>query len=162
MGAGKSTVGRLLARRLGRPFLDLDAVIETRTGQSVSQIFETSGEQSFRDIEQRVGIELLDAADACVLATGGGAVAAEAFRLRCRRPDVLSVYLAVSPDVALERLAQADPQQRPLLRVGDPRAVWSDLLQDRLRWYREAARTVDTDHREPGSIAMEIADELQA
>ena len=162
MGAGKSTVGRLLARKLGRPFLDLDIAIEQHTGKSIPELFETAGELSFRDIEQRLGIQLLDATEGCVLATGGGAVLSADFRQRCLRPDVLSIYLEVSPDEAVRRIGGEPDGSRPLLACGDPAARWNLLLSEREALYRQSARTVRTDGREPQDIAAEIASELQS
>lgn len=161
MGAGKSTTGRILAARLARPFLDLDNVIESQTGQTIPQLFENSGESSFRDIEQRVGIQILDTVEACVLATGGGANTSRDFRARCRQADVLAVYLKVSCDEAMRRIEAQGSADRPLLAGENAREAWQRLASDRERFYLECARVIVTDGMAPADIADEIARDLQ-
>lgn len=137
-GGGKSTVGRHLAKRLGRPFLDSDAVIEQRIGGSIRSFFEREGEDAFRDIESDVIAELAGRAD-CVLATGGGAVLRAANR-DALRSGTHAVYLRSSPDELFRRLRH--DTQRPLLQVKDPLGRLRDLFAQRDPLYRDVAHFV--------------------
>lgn len=134
-GSGKSTVGRQLARRLGLPFLDSDAVIEQRLGCSIREYFDREGEAAFRDVEERVIAELAAGPDA-VVATGGGTVLREANRLRLREGGRV-IYLRSSPEELHRRLRH--DTQRPLLQVADPLARLRAMYAERDPLYREAA-----------------------
>jgi shikimate kinase len=134
-GSGKSSVGRQLAKRLGVPFADSDAVIEERIGEPIRSFFEREGEARFRDIEQQVIAELCTGAQG-VLATGGGAVLREANR-RALREHGTVVYLRASADELHRRLRH--DTQRPLLQVADPRARLRSLYAERDPLYRETA-----------------------
>ncbi len=137
-GSGKSTIGRQLARRLGRPFIDTDQVIEQRVGLSIREFFEREGEESFRDLEQRVLGELtLD--EPCVLATGGGAVLRLANRQHLKQ-RTQAVYLHSAPEEVFRRLRH--DRNRPLLQVPDPLARLRELYLLRDPLYRESARFV--------------------
>lgn len=141
-GAGKSSVGKHLARRLGVAFIDSDAVIEQRIGVPIRLFFEREGEAAFRDIEQVVVAELCRAeggAGAGVVATGGGAVLREVNR-RALREAATVVYLKASPEELFRRLRH--DTQRPLLQVGDPRATLQKLFRERDPLYRETAHFV--------------------
>lgn len=133
MGAGKTTVGAMLAKAMGREFLDSDAVLEARTGVAVSEIFEREGEQGFRRREREVIAELVQRKN-IVLATGGGAVLdAGNRRLLASRGTV--VYLRMSPQAQLRHL-RAD-RSRPLLQDGDPEQILRRLSGEREPLYRE-------------------------
>lgn len=137
-GGGKSTVGRHLARRLGSPFVDTDAVIERRIGCPIHDFFEHEGEARFRDIEAEVLAELIGTARG-VIATGGGIV------LRTLNRDVLRagticVYLRSSPEELFRRLRHSS--KRPLLQVADPRARLRELFSDRDPLYHQVAHFV--------------------
>ncbi len=134
-GSGKSTVGRQLARRLGLPFFDSDAVIEQRLGCSIRDYFAQRGEDAFRDVEQQVIAELGAGPDA-VVATGGGAVLREANRRKLREAGRV-IYLRSSPEDLHRRLR--NDRQRPLLQVADPLARLRSLHAERDPLYREAA-----------------------
>ena len=110
-GGGKSTVGRNLARKLGVPFSDSDAVIERQIGCSIREFFESEGEERFRDVEQEVIAELVRA-DRGVLATGGGVVLRDANRHALHR-HTTAVYLRSTPEELFRRLRH--DTQRPLL-----------------------------------------------
>jgi shikimate kinase len=138
MGAGKTTVGRHLAKRLGRRFLDSDQEIEERTGVRVPVIFEIEGEAGFRRRETQVIAELCRESG-LVLATGGGAVLAEENRHHLRESGIV-IYLAVSPDVLYER-TRLD-RNRPLLQVADPLARLRELYTQRDPIYREVAHII--------------------
>ena len=136
-GSGKSTVGRSLSRRLGRPFVDSDHVIEERIGCSIREFFTREGEDRFRAIEQEVIAELC-AGDG-VLATGGGAVLRAANRdaLRAGGPVV---YLRAHPEEIYRRLRH--DRNRPLLQVADPLGRLRDMHAQRDPLYREVATFV--------------------
>jgi shikimate kinase len=138
-GGGKSTVGRQLARRLGRPFADSDAVIEQRLGESIRAYFEREGEAAFRAIEQDVLAELTRGRQNLVLATGGGAVLREANRQGLRERSTV-IYLRSSPDELFRRLRH--DTQRPLLQVADPLARLRELHAQRDPLYRGTAHFI--------------------
>lgn len=138
MGAGKSTVGRRLAARLGLPFLDADVEIEAAAGMSIPEIFAAHGEQYFRDGEVRVITRLLEGAP-CVLATGGGAWMRPETRERIRARGI-SVWLKAEPDVLLRRVKRRS--DRPLLQTADPAATIEKLVAERYPVYAEADLTL--------------------
>ena len=137
-GSGKSTIGRQLARRLGRPFIDTDQVIEQRVGLSIRDFFEREGEESFRDLEQSV-IDELTLGEPCVLSTGGGAVLRPANRQHLKQ-RTQAIYLQAAPEEFLRRLRH--DRSRPLLQVPDPLARLRELYTLRDPLYRESARCV--------------------
>lgn len=137
-GSGKSTVGRQLARRLGRPFIDTDQVIEQRVGLSIREYFEREGEESFRDLEQSV-IDELTLGEPCVLSTGGGSVLRLVNRQHLKQ-RTQAVYLHSAPEEVFRRLKH--DRNRPLLQVPDPLARLRELYALRDPLYRESARFV--------------------
>lgn len=137
-GAGKSTLGRLLARQLGMPFRDADHEVELRIGMTIREFFEAQGEGAFRDLEQEV-IHELAGQGPMVLATGGGAVLREANR-QVLRQHFSVVYLKTSPEELARRLRH--DRQRPLLQVDDPLRKLRDLYRVRDPLYRETAHFV--------------------
>ena len=151
MGAGKTTVGHLLAERLGLPFTDSDEVIEQRAGRPVRQIFAEDGEPGFRALEHQVIAGLLDGPD-LVLALGGGAVEHPA--TRDRLACVFVVYLQVGYEQAMQRVRGVpDPESRPLLARPDLAATY----QRRLPLYAEIATlTIGTDGRHPETVSQDI------
>ncbi|HSI39462.1 MAG TPA: shikimate kinase [Xanthobacteraceae bacterium] len=138
MGAGKSSVGRRLARRLGLPFADADTEIETAAGMTIPEIFADHGEPAFRDGERRVIARLLEGGP-LVLATGGGAFMNAETRAAIAAHGV-SVWLKADIDVLLKRVRRRD--DRPLLRNDDPAATLMRLIGERYPVYAEAAVTV--------------------
>lgn len=137
-GSGKTTVGRHLARRLHRNFIDADHEIEARTGVRIPLIFDIEGEQGFRDREARVIADLAGKSD-LIVATGGGAVLRPENRAALKRGGTV-VYLNAAPGLLYER-TRLDPN-RPLLQVDDPLRKLEELYAQRDPLYREVADLV--------------------
>ena len=137
-GAGKSTLGRQLARRLGKRFVDADAELELRLGVSITTIFEIEGEDGFRDREELVLAELTSLTDV-VLSTGGGVVLRPGNRSRLRDNGTV-VYLHADPSTLYGRIRHS--RNRPLLRTSDQLARLAELYAVRDALYRETATLV--------------------
>ncbi len=137
-GAGKTTVGRQLARHMQRCFIDADHEIEARTGVRIPHIFDIEGEQGFRDREAKVIADLAARSDQ-VVATGGGAILRPENRVALRQAGTV-IYLNVAPGMLYER-TRLDPN-RPLLQVDDPRKKIEELFAQRDPLYREVADIV--------------------
>lgn len=159
MGAGKSTIGRLLSQELKLEFIDSDREIENRAGANIPWIFDVEGEVGFRDREESV-IKDLSAEKSIVLSTGGGAVLRAANRSMLQANGTV-VYLETSVDQQLERTAR--DKNRPLLQTDNPRVVLDSLMQERHPLYIDCADiTVKTDKRHPKTVASEIIKQLKA
>ncbi len=141
MGAGKTTVGRSLAKELGVRFRDSDDEIAKAAGCSIPDIFELHGEAIFRDLEQRVLIRLLEQKKPYILATGGGAFMNAGVREAIRELGV-AVWLKADLDVLLERVSRRGT--RPLLETGDKRAILERLMEERYPVYAEAEITINS------------------
>lgn len=158
MGAGKSTIGRQLAARTGKQFMDSDKEIEQRTGATIELIFEIEGEQGFRERESRV-IEELTENSGIVLATGGGAVLSADNREWLKQRGTV-VYLNTSPEVLHARTA--NDQNRPLLQTGDKYGRLKALLAERDPLYRRTADLiVDTEGLSARQIVGKICKSLK-
>ena len=158
MGAGKSTVGRLLARRLKMRFVDCDHEVERRCGVKIPVIFEIEGEAGFRSREQQAIAELT-ALDGIVLATGGGAVLAEENRRRLAAAGTV-VYLRARPEDLYERVRH--DRNRPLLATGDPLARLRELHVERDPLYRAIADLViETGSQSVQTLARELFTKLE-
>jgi shikimate kinase len=158
MGAGKTAVGRALARRLGLPFADSDAEVESRTGVDIAYIFEREGEEGFR-IRERDVIDALTRTAGIVLATGGGAILLPENRERLAARGTV-VYLDTTVEQQLERTRRG--RHRPLLAAADRRAKLEELAGTRDPLYRSiAAITIRTDGRVPAAVASAIARALE-
>lgn len=157
MGAGKSAVGRQLARLLHLEFIDSDEEIETRTGVDIPFIFEKEGEEGFRKREVQV-IDELSQRDGVVLATGGGAIMNADSRNRLGARGYV-VYLYTSVAQQLERTRRG--RSRPMLNNENPKKVLEELMAIRDPLYREVADLiVDTDGRRVSTVAREIHEAL--
>ena len=158
MGAGKSTIGRVLGEILGKPFFDSDREIEEATGADIPWIFDVEGEAGFRQRESRM-IAQLSERNGIVLATGGGAVIAAENRERLRSRGKV-VYLRVSVAQQLERTGK--DKSRPLLQTDDPETTIRELMSFREPLYREIADvSVDTNRRNPRAVAQDICRQLR-
>ena len=156
MGAGKSTVGRLVAARLGRPHVDTDSEVERRAGISVRAIFSTRGEESFRLEESRVLAEVLAGDVPAVVSVGGGAVLDPADRMAMHDGGTV-VWLRARPETLARRVGRTD--DRPLLAgaAGETTAVLARIEAERRPLYEEvAAEVIDVD----GLTATEVADRV--
>ncbi len=157
MGAGKTSVGKLLARRLGKTFHDCDHEIERATGVKVAVIFEIEGETGFRAREAKTLAEFARRAD-IVLATGGGAVLSADNR-KLLAGNGMVVYLRAAPAELWSRTRH--DKNRPLLRTADPRARLEQIYAERDPLYREVADIViDTGSQSVGSLAHRLEQQL--
>ena len=158
MGAGKSTVGRLLARRLKLRFFDSDHEIERRCGVKIPVVFEIEGEAGFRAREAQIIAELT-ALDSIVLATGGGAVLSAQNRQHLTERGFV-VYLRASPEDLYERVRH--DRNRPLLATADPLARLRELFAERDPLYREVADLVlETGAQGVQVLARELLETLE-
>lgn len=158
MGAGKSTIGRLLSTELGLEFFDSDKVIEERCGANIPWIFDMEGEEGFREREQQVIDELTQRSN-IVLATGGGAVMRELNRNHLASRGTV-VYLCTAVKQQLERTAK--DKNRPLLQTDNPEEVLQKLFSIRDPLYREIADIIiKTDNNSPKSVVQEIKRQIE-
>ncbi|PMR70554.1 shikimate kinase AroK [Halomonas heilongjiangensis] len=153
MGAGKSTIGRLLAAELSREFLDSDHEIQARCGADIPWIFDVEGEAGFRDRETQM-IDELTRLEGVVIATGGGAVLREENRRALRERGTV-IYLFTTVEQQLRRTAK--DRNRPLLQRGDREEVLREMFALRDPLYRATADViVRTDRRGPRAVVNEI------
>jgi shikimate kinase len=158
MGAGKTTVGKLLAKQLNKTFIDADHEIESRTGVKIPVIFEIEGESGFRKREEAAIAELVNRPN-IVLGTGGGAVLSERNRELLRTHGTV-VYLRGSPEQLYERTRH--DRNRPLLQTEDPLAKLRELYAQRDPLYREVADlVVDTGRQSVSGFARQLKDKLE-
>jgi shikimate kinase len=155
MGAGKTTVGLLLAERTGTRFLDTDAMVESEAGMPISEIFSREGEKGFRKRES-AAVRQASADERGVVATGGGAVLSAA-NVRAMRNSGSVVWLNAAPATLSERIG--DPAGRPLLEGDDLRARLAVMLEDRRSAYESAAHhVVVTDDASPEEVALLVGE----
>ena len=154
MGSGKSSTGRYVAERLGRPFLDMDTEIERREGRSIPEIFAKSGEPFFRELERNLVRELA-AQPGLVIAPGGGIVL-NPDNIRDFAATGLVINLRVSPEWVLKRIGQ-DPH-RPLLQGADPLQRIRDLMEKRRTLYASVPYQLETDGLTPEAVGDQVLD----
>ena len=159
MGTGKSTVGRLLAERLGFEFVDTDTVIEERHGP-IPDIFRRDGEAAFRAIERDLSAELADRSQ-LVVATGGGFLLDPDNAAALGRNGRVFCLVADPDEIHRRVVADADEVERPLLAVADPRRRIEELLAERRAGYSRFTR-IDTGGRAPDAIAADIVARLES
>ena len=158
MGAGKTTLGKALAQRLRREFVDTDRILVERTGVPVATVFEIEGEEGFRRRESGVLAELAHRED-CVIATGGGAILAEENR-RVMRDAGTVIYLRARLESLWERTRH--DTTRPLLSTPDPRGTLASLLEARDPLYRDAAHVVvDTGAQSANTLVNRVVAALR-
>jgi len=159
MGAGKTTVGRLLARQMGKEFVDCDEEIQRRTGVTIPHIFDIEGEAGFRQRES-AAIRDLVRQDNIVLATGGGAVLSEANRAELSRNGIV-IYLKSSVHDLWQRTRH--DRNRPLLQTADPRARLKELYDQRDPLYMQVADLViHTGRQSVHNLMLKLQQELEA
>ncbi len=153
MGSGKSSVGKILASRLGYRFMDLDALIVEKTGKSINQIFDDEGEDKFRELESLV-LSSLSGQQRIILSTGGGAVLREENREQLHALGLV-VNLSATVDELTSRLSKAD--DRPLLKGDEPlSARIKRILNERERFYADADIRIDTTGKKLEDVARKI------
>ena len=158
MGAGKSTVGRRLAQKLGLEFTDADAEIERAAGKTVPDIFRDHGEDYFRDGERKVIARLLESGPQ-VLATGGGAFMNEETRQNIAHRGI-SVWLKADIDLLMKRVRRRD--NRPLLKAEDPEEIMRQLIARRYPVYSQADVTVESRDAPHNSVVSDVIRALAA
>lgn len=158
MGAGKTTIGRLLAKQLGREFVDSDWYVESQTGADIAWIFAKEGEAGFRARETRA-IDELTQYKQIILATGGGAVMSAENRAFLHQRGIV-VYLNAPVDVQMVRTAK--DKSRPLLQQPNPRKILQELYKKRDPLYRQVAHIImPTGHTYPRNMVNQLLQQLQ-
>jgi len=152
MGTGKTSTGRVLARKLGIRFIDTDTLIEKEAGIPIREIFEKFGEAHFRGLEREI-VKKVSEEEGVVIAVGGGAIVNSANLADLKRYGIV-VALTASPEVILSRVERNS--DRPLLQVEDKIGKINELIAGRAPFYEKADMTVDTDAKNPEQMADEI------
>ncbi len=157
MGAGKTTVGKILAENLDRTFIDSDELIEKRAKMTINEIFAKFGEEYFRNLEEEVLADI-SAKSGLVISTGGGAVQREDNILNLKKNGVL-FYLNASSEVLFERIK--NETDRPLLKNDNPLETLKNLLKKREKFYFKADFVIDTNNKDYNDVAEEIIRKLE-
>lgn len=152
MGTGKSATGRIVARRLGREFVDMDSLIELRVGKTIPRIFKEDGEPRFREMERRLVVEL--AGRSHLVISAGGGVVLNSDNVRDFASSGVLICLTSSPEVILQRLRT--DHQRPLLEEGEKAQRIVELLETRRALYEALPHHVDTTFLTPERAADKV------
>ncbi|HJM36772.1 MAG: shikimate kinase [Dehalococcoidales bacterium] len=159
MGTGKSSVGQVLAKKLKRRFIDLDAVIEQKANKTIFEIFQCEGESGFRDLEIQVTREIA-VQKRTVIACGGGVVLNK-INIDRLRENALIVYLVASPSIILKRTSRGQGR-RPLLKAADRVSRIEELLNFRRSFYEHAADIeIDTSELDINAVVEQIMGRLK-
>ncbi len=159
MTTGKSSVGKILAGRLGWAFYDTDDMIEKQTGHSIADLFSKGGEEPFRDLEAQT-VNLVALMDKVVIATGGGVPLRPTNMAELEKNGVV-FCLTAKPETVLERL-RAEPATRPLLQGDEPRRRIEELLETRRSVYARCRSDIATDGLTPAQVAERVYVSLPA
>lgn len=157
MGTGKSTIGKVIAKRLGRPFIDTDTLIEDEAGATISTIFAERGESQFRILE-RIVIDRVCKQQAAVIATGGGAMVNEENAQRLKESGTV-ICLTATPEIIFSRVR--GNEDRPLLRGDNPLEKIRGLLEARAEAYAKADLMIDTSRLSIEEVVEKICTNLQ-
>jgi len=159
MGTGKTVVGKALAEKLGKEFIELDALIERKAGKTIPEIFQQDGEIAFREFEIEAAGEVSQKKNV-VIACGGGIVLNKINIDRLKQESVI-VYLTASPEVIMKRTS-SDRNERPLLEATDKASEMRRLLQFRKPFYERAAEiTIDTSKLDIDSVVEQIIEKVK-
>ena len=159
MGTGKTAVGKALAEKLGRSFVELDLLIEQRAGKSIPNIFQQDGESAFRELEIEVTEEV--SRDKNLVIACGGGIVLNKINIERLRKSARMVYLTASPGVILKRVA-SEKGQRPLLEVDNPALAIGEMLSFRKSFYQRAADIkIDTSKLDINTVAEQIIGKLK-
>ncbi len=159
MGVGKTAVGKVLARKLDREFIELDSMIEQKAGKTIPEIFQQDGEIAFRELEMEVAKEVSQK-ERVVIACGGGIVLNQ-INIDWLRQKSVIVYLTASPAVTLNRVLKSK-EERPLLKTADKALAIRELLKFRKPFYERAADIkIDTSKLNDDLVAERIVAELK-
>jgi shikimate kinase len=158
MGAGKSSVGKVLARKTGMEVVDSDDVIEGEAGMSISFIFKRSGEDHFRELEKKE-VEKISGLKDHIIITGGGVVL-DKKNMEALRKDGMIIYLHAEPETVYERLK--DDAARPLLKVPHPKREIKRILTSREPFYKDHDHKVDTDDLSVAQVADKILEIMKS
>jgi shikimate kinase len=158
MGTGKSASGKVLAEKLGMEYIDLDSLVEEKTGKSIAEIFQSHGEQHFRKLESEAVSEVSSKGHA-VISCGGGVVLYPS-NIKDLKKTAVIVYLHAEPDVVLDRVKE-NADVRPLLKFTNPSRTIAELMKARRPLYEQAAdMVIDTSHLDIDEVASKIIEGL--
>ncbi|MDP6043404.1 MAG: shikimate kinase [Dehalococcoidales bacterium] len=159
MGTGKTVVGRVLAEKLGKKFVELDNLIVRKAGKIIPEIFQQDGEMAFRELEIGAAREISGKKN--VVIAGGGGVVLNKINIDRLRKECLMVYLTASPEVILKRTS-TDRNDRPLLATADQESTIRELLEFRRPFYRRAADiTIDTSVLDIKAVVGQIIETMK-
>lgn len=157
MGSGKTSTGRLLAKRLGMPFIDSDMELESVSGYGIVDLFELYGEERFREAESQVIQHLLKSPTPCVISSGGGAYLYPQTR-RYIRERALAIWIHAQLNTLVQRVSRR--RNRPLLNKGNHREILTQMMEDCYSIYQEADFAVDSESASPKATMNRVVEAL--